>query len=151
MLGTVLALITAMGPSVLHLGDQITQYKIQKENTASVREKNKIDQQIQEANARRDVIVAEAGNRVAVIFKGIARAAIIAGPVSYLLKISLWDKVIGSLVGCSQQHVHLHADRCVSFATDSLNVNLDPVTASVLAAACGFYLMYDIASISRKS
>lgn len=148
MLGTVLALITGLGPSVLHLGDQITQYKIQKNNTESQREKNKIDQQIQEANARRDVIVAESGNRVAVIMKGIARAAIIAGPISYLLKISLWDKVIGSFVGCSQHHAT--PGSCVSFATDSLNINLDATSASIIAAACAFYLMYDIASISRR-
>lgn len=148
MLGTILAFLTALGPSALHLGDQITQYKIQKNNTESQREKNKIDQQIAETNARRDVVVAEAGNRIAVIFKGIARTSIIAGPISYILKISLVDKVIGSFVGCAGKFAT--PEKCWMFVTDPLNLNLDTVTASILAAACAFYLMYDIASISRR-
>lgn len=150
-IGTILSLVTGLGPTITSIGKQIGDYKIQKGQTESAREKQKLDQQIAEAHDRRDVIVAEAGNRLAVFMKGIVRGLIIAGPLSYILKISLWDKVIGSFVGCSAKYAGFQPmGYCYTFVTDSLNINLDATTGAILSAAIAFYLMYDIASISRK-
>lgn len=150
-IGAILSLVTGLGPTLSNVGKQISDYKIAKGNTESQREKNKIDQQIDEAHDRRDVIVAEAGNRVAVIMKGVARAALILPAVAILNKLVTWDLVIGSLVGCSKQYVALHPDRCISFATDPMRFTIEPTIGWIIAAACGFYLMYDIASVSRRS
>lgn len=147
MLGGILAIITGLGPTVLSLGGKIADYKIQKNNTESQREKNKIDQQIEEAHVRRDMYVAEAGNRVAVIMKGIARGLIIAGPVSVLLKITLWDKVVASFNGCAGRFAASHMADCSSFVTDTI----DPIAWTVMAGAIAFYLGYDMLAISRKN
>lgn len=145
-IGVIISLVTGLGPTISSIGKQIGDYKIQKGQTESAREKQKLDQQIAEAHDRRDVVVAEAGNRLAVFMKGVARGAIIAGPVSVLLKLTLWDKVIGSFHGCAGRYANTHLQDCVTFVTDAV----DPITWTVIGAACGFYLMYDIASISRR-
>lgn len=150
-IGSIISLVTGLGPTISSIGKQIGEYKIQKGQTESQREKNKLDQQIAEAHDRRDVVVAEAGNRLAVFMKGVARGLIIIGPLSYILKISLWDKVVGSFVGCSAKYAGFQPmGFCHTFVTDPLNINLDVTTASILSATIAFYLMYDIASISRR-
>lgn len=143
-IGAIISLVTGLGPTVSAIGKQIVGYKIAKDNTESVREKNKIDQQISEAHDRRDIVVAEAGNRVAVVLKGIMRAAIAAGPVSYLLKISLYDKVIGSFYGCTGRIV---ANYCDTFRTDAVDTHIWVIFGGIVA----FYFAYDMYSISRKS
>lgn len=149
-LGTILSIVTGLGPSVLNIGQKIADYKLAKANTANAKEQQLLDQQIQEAHDRRDVLIAEAGNRTATLMKGLIRFLIILGPISYLLKVTFIDKVIGSYYGCAGRYAASHLEDCTRFVTDPLTFNIDGVTASVIAAACAFYLMYDIASISRK-
>ena len=59
-----------------------------------------------------------------------------------LLKIFLWDKVIGSFVGCSQAA----KGTCGMFTTDALDPNLWQVVMVVL----GFYFLADTSqAVSR--
>lgn len=143
MLGTILAIITGLGPTVVSITGKILDLKSAQTVAQTEVQKAQIGQQISEANDRRDIIVAEAGSRIGLILSGLMRGLIALGPALYLLKVFLWDKVIGSFVGCSGKFV---ADNCDTYSTDPLDVNLWWVVMAVLA----FYLAYDIASRIRK-
>lgn len=84
--------------------------------------------------ARRDVLIAEAGSGSRLNL--IIRSVIAIGPASVLLKIFLWDKVIGSIVGCSQAA----KGTCGIFTTDALDANLWTVITVVL----GFYFVSEV-------
>lgn len=81
------------------------------------REKIAADVKIKRLEAIQAVQVAEAGNRVNTIM----RAALALGPTLYLLKIFVWDKVLG--LG----------------RTDPLT----PELWSIVTAVVGFYFLYE--------
>lgn len=84
--------------------------------------------------ARRDVLIAEAGSGSRLNL--IIRSVIAIGPASVLTKLFLWDKVIGSLVGCSQAP----RGTCGIFTTDALDTNMWTVITVVL----GFYFVSEV-------
>lgn len=81
---------------------------------------------------RRDVLIAEAGSSRLNIY---VRAGLALGPLVILLKLFVWDKVIGSLVGCSQAP----AGTCGKFTTDPLDAHQWQVVMIVI----GFYFLYE--------
>jgi hypothetical protein len=84
------------------------------------RERVAAEERVRALQARRDVLVAESGNRA----NAWMRLFIAAGPALYLNKIFIWDKVLGPLTGGS---------------TDALDDNLWKVVAAVI----GFYFLYE--------
>lgn len=95
-------------------------------------EKIEADERVATLQARRDVLVNEPkGSLNAKI-----RTVIAIGPASVVLKIFLWDKVIGSVVGCSQAP----RGTCGIFVTDPLDGNLWTVVSVVL----GFYFVSEV-------
>lgn len=85
--------------------------------------------------ARRDVLVSEAasGSKLNIYM----RTAIAVGPASVILKMFLWDKVIGSFAGCSQAP----RGTCGIFVTDPLDENMWTVITIIL----GFYFVSEVA------
>jgi hypothetical protein len=77
-------------------------------------------ERVKTLEARRDVLVAESGNRA----NAWMRLFIAFGPALYLNKIFIWDKVLGPITGGS---------------TDALDDNLWKVVAAVI----GFYFLYE--------
>ena len=94
-------------------------------------------ERIDALSQRRQVLIAESGSRINMIM----RVVLASGPASVLLKIFLWDKVIGSFAGCSQAR----PGTCGIFTTDPLDVYL----WSVITAVIGFYFLYEIARVKR--
>lgn len=84
--------------------------------------------------ARVNVMIAEAGSGSRLNL--IMRTVIATGPASLILKVFLWDKVIGSFVGCSQAA----RGTCGIFVTDPLDANLWTVITIVL----GFYFVSEV-------
>ena len=81
---------------------------------------------------RRDVLIAEAGaSRLNII----VRSAMGFSVAIVLAKLFVWDKVIGSLVGCSQAPV----GTCGIFVTDPLDDN----QWHVIMVVIGFYFLYE--------
>lgn len=90
--------------------------------------------------ARQSVLIAEAGfSRLNMI----VRALLALGPASFLLKVFLWDKVIGSFVGCSGTTAR---GTCQTFLTDPLDVNL----WSVITAVVAFYFLYELGTNAAR-
>ena len=131
-----LSLITGLAPSLFSLGNKIVDLQAQKAQAKSNAELKQIDQEIEEAHDRRDVLVAEAGNRLATALNVVIRTLLAFSTVVLLSKIFIWDKVIGSLAGCS----NINIPSCNIYVTDALDPNLWHVVIATIA----FYFLYDI-------
>ncbi len=105
-------------------------------------QKNKFDAQVQSYQARmgasRDVAVAAIQATAAVAtkwwFVAAGEAAIVWSVAILLAKEFVWDKVVGSFVGCNG---HTLPGTCTSFMTDPLGGNLDWVVATVVLGCFG--------------
>ena len=128
---TILGLITGLAGPLATLAGQITSLEQAKVAAQSDQERARIDAALQEAHDRRAVLVAEAGSRLNAIMRGL----LAAGPTVYLMKIFIFDKVLGSFLGQTKS----------VFVTDPLDDNLCKVTLAVVA----FYFVYDMADSWR--
>lgn len=123
MFGTINGVTKALGDA-----------KIAAINAGTAQEKIHADERVSMLQARRDVLIGEAnsGSRLNLII----RSLFALGPLSVVLKLYVWDKVIGSLVGCSQAAT----GTCGAFTTDPLDENGWKVISVVL----GFYFVSEI-------
>jgi hypothetical protein len=93
-------------------------------------------ERITSLQAKRDVLVAESGrSNINAIIRGLIGASV-AGVLGKLL---VWDKVVGSIAGCSGSLGSL--DGCHVFRTDPLDAN----QWGVITAVIGFYFLYEAA------
>lgn len=139
MLSLILGFVTGLAGPIASIASKISDLQLAKVQATTNTEKMKIDQQIEEAHDRRMVLIAEAGNRL----NSYMRFFIALGPASLLFKVTFWDKVMGSLVGCTNPTI---ASQCYAFRTDPS----DPQIWTVLIAVIAFYFAYDLAARSRK-
>lgn len=133
----IIALITGLAGPLTQAFNKVEDLKIAKLSATTNEEHMFIDGQIAEAHDRAQVLIAEAGSRLNAIIRGL----LAFGPMIYLLKVFVWDKVVGSFMGHSCFH-----DVCSVFNTDSLDSNLWTVVTVVLS----FYFVYDMAATFRK-
>lgn len=143
MLSLILGWVTGLAGPIASITNKIIDLRAKQADTQSAMEKAKIEQQIEEAHDRKSVLVAEAGNRIAGAMNATVRLALTIGPASVLIKLLLWDKVIGSFYGCTAKAIPTF---CNVFRTDPIDQNLWWVITAVIA----FYFLYDIAARSRK-
>lgn len=139
-LGSILGALTGLIGPIISVTERITDLKIEQAKSKTDVEKAKIQRDIQEAEDRQQVLVAEAGFRINATMRWI----IALGPTVYLTKLFIWDKVLGSLVGCTGAMAVTEA--CSTFKTDGLDSNLWWVVLAIIA----FYFSYDIAARLRK-
>lgn len=133
-LAGILGFITGLAGPIAQVVNKISDLQIAKVQASTDQAKMVIDAQISEAHDRMSVLVAEAGSRI----NSIVRGLLAFGPMTYLNKVFVFDKVIGSLLGHSSDHS--------AFTTDALDSNLWTVITVVLS----FYFVYDIAASWRK-
>lgn len=134
MLFTILGALTGLAGPISSAVAKLADLNIAKVQAASNVEKEGIDAQIAEAHDRMAVLVAEAGSRINAIIRGL----IAFGPMTYLNKVFIWDKVLGSFLG--------HSIDGSMFTTDGLDANL----WTVVTVCLSFYFVYDIAASWRK-
>lgn len=135
LIPTILTFLTGLSGTVGKVSDNIKDLQIAKTTAANDKEKALIDAQIAEAHDRKDAIVAEAGSRI----NAFVRLALTIGPGAILLKLFLWDKVIGSFVGCSGPAAR-GLEGCGVYLTDPL----DAYQWGVITAVVAFYFLYDM-------
>jgi hypothetical protein len=92
-------------------------------------------ERISSLEARRAILVAEAPTQAGRL-NAWMRAVAAIGPISIVLKLSLWDKVVGSFVGCNG---HTLPGTCGAFMTDPI----DPHIWYGVIAVFAFYLAAD--------
>lgn len=125
-------MLAAFGSFLLKIGigsitSKIADAYLAKQNATTDREKIAADERIRTLEAKRAVMVAEAGSRI----NAIMRAAL-AAPVAVILwKIFIYDKALG-------QWTH--------GTTDALS----PELWNVVMVVVGFYFIYETARVFRK-
>ena len=120
---------------VFGLASKIADLIIARQAAATDLEKADIQRQIDQLQAQRDVMLAE--NNKLFTLNGCLRGLAAIGPIAYVTKVFLWDKVIGAFVGCSG----VAGDRdplCHIYNTDILK---DPNLNWVMVAVIGFYFL----------
>jgi len=145
MLFSILGWLTGLAGPISQIVGNITNLQIAKVSASTNQEKLKYDQQIAEAEDRKQILITEAGNRIAGILNASMRLLLALGPMLILLKVFLWDKVIGSFMGCAGSGLTATVD-CSTFNTDPLDLHLWAIIGGVIA----FYFAYDIYARSRK-
>lgn len=130
----ILGFITGLAGPISAAVAKIADLNIAKVQAESDIQKAGVDAQIAEAHDRMSVLVAEAGSRINAIIRGL----IAFGPMTYLNKVFLFDKVLGSFLG--------HSVDGSMFTTDALDSNL----WTVVTVCLSFYFVYDIAASWRK-
>lgn len=134
MLITILGWITGLLPAITHALDNLSNLEIAKTQAKSATEIAEIDAKIAAGHDRVMVLQAEAWSRLNMIM----RFLLAFGPMVYLNKLFVFDKVIGSFLG--------HSKAGDMFSTDSLDSNLWMVVTVVLS----FYFVNDMVDAWRK-
>jgi hypothetical protein len=121
MLAFLLGILPAAFTTINGITNAIANAQIAKVNAVTEQDRIAAQATVDTLTARRDVMIAESQHSN---INAILRAAIAVGPAAYLLKIFLYDKVLGSITNGS---------------TDPLDGNL----WAVVTAVVGFYFLYD--------
>lgn len=87
-------------------------------NATTDRERAEITGRIEALQIQRDVLVADAAKSKLDLY---LRTAAALGPIAYVDKYYLWDKVIGSLAGCVGKMDEATAKSCAIFTTDPVS------------------------------
>lgn len=126
-------LVSGLFGSINHITDAISNEKIALINAKTDEERISSQERISALEQRRAVMIAEAGvSRINMFVR-----AFLGAPAGVILwKLMVWDKVIGSFVGCSG---HTMPGTCQTFNTDVLDDNQWHVIMIVL----GFYFLYE--------
>lgn len=124
-------------PNAFHTVDNITNAisneKINARNATTEDERTHANERVKSLEARRDLMIAEAPtSRTNLIVRAVAASPAIA----VIWKLMLWDKVMGSLVGCSQAPF----GTCKIFTTDQLDDN----QWKIISIVYGFYFLYEL-------
>lgn len=136
MLSLLTGLLGIAGP-ITQLGMKIADLMVAKQAAKTETEKALIQEQIEQLHSQRDVLVASMGNPVSRTIYWVLLSIAAIGPVTYISKIFLWDKVVGSIVGCTRGVAHLN-DSCSTFTTDAL---VDPNLWWVVIAVFTFLFL----------
>ena len=126
------ALISGLFGTVNGITKAIADEKIAGINATTEQERIHSDERVQTLQSRRDLMIAEAGVSKLNI---IVRSAMGLSVAIVLFKLLVWDKVIGSLVGCSQAL----RGTCGSFTTDPFDDN----QWKIIMIVVGFYFLYE--------
>lgn len=140
MLSAFLSLIGII-PSALKTVDGITNAianeRIAGINATTDQERIASEERQKALEARRDVLITEATNPTSAKLNASMRFLLALGPLLILLKLMVWDKVVGSFAGCAGKPITIIG--CSSFNTDPLDTN----QWAVITAVIGFYFLYD--------
>jgi hypothetical protein len=133
MLSFIFGLIPSVFSTINGITSAIANEKIASLNATTQQEKIAADSRIEALQAQRDVLIQESARSS---WPAIMQFLIALGPASYLIKIFLWDKVIGSIEGCGAG-IRTMASYCNMFNTDPSDTNL----WWVILAVVGFYFV----------
>lgn len=143
---TILGFITGLAGPLSQIVNKIIGLKIAQTTAETDKARMAYEQQIEEAEGRKAVLIAEAGNRIAGVINASTRGSFAIAASIIVWKLLVWDKAIGSLDGCSGSAA-ASIKECSIYRTDPLDVNQWYIILAVIA----FYFGYDIIAKSRRS
>ena len=125
-------MLSGLFGTINNITNAISNEKINARNAQTEEERIAADERVKTLEAKRDLMIAEAGISRANI---IVRSAMAVPVVFVLWKLLLWDKVIGAFAGCARAP----RGTCNTFITDPMDDNQWKVVMLVL----GFYFLYE--------
>lgn len=134
MISFLLGLIPGAFSTINGITNAISNERIRKIDATTDQERIRADERIKSLEAKRSVLVAEAGTSRVNAFM---RASLGASVAIVVAKLLVWDKVVGSFSGCSGPMGS--ALECATFRTDVIDVN----QWGIITAAIGFYFLYE--------
>lgn len=134
MISFLLGLIPGAFNTINGITNAISNERIRKIDATTDQQRIQADERIKSLEAKRSVLVAEAG--VSKI-NAVMRATIGASVAIVVAKLLVWDKVVGSFSGCAGPMGS--ALECQTFRTDLLDTN----QWGIITAAIGFYFLYE--------
>lgn len=134
MISFLLGLIPGAFNTINGITNAISNERIRKIDATTDQQRIQADERIKSLEAKRSVLVAEAGISK---INAVMRAAIAASVVVVLAKLYMWDKVVGSFSGCAG--LMGSALECQVFRTDPLDSN----QWGIIVAVVGFYFLYE--------
>lgn len=134
MISFLLGLIPGAFSTINGITNAISNERIRKIDATTDQQRIQADERIKSLEAKRSVLVAEAGSSN---INAIMRATMGASVAIVLAKLLVWDKVIGSFSGCAGPMGS--ALECATFRTDPLDTN----QWGIIVAATGFYFLYE--------
>jgi len=139
LLAALPSLISGAFGTVNNITNAISNEKINARKALTEEDRIAAEERVKTLEARRDVMIEEGrGSRINMIM----RAALAGCVLIVLAKLMVWDKVIGSLAGCSAAP----KGTCGIFTTDQLDDNQWKVIMIVI----GFYFLYEAVRAGRK-
>lgn len=134
MISFLLGLIPGAFTTINGITNAISNERIRKIDAVTDQERIRADERIKSLEAKRSVLVAEAGMSRTNAF---LRASIGASVAIVIAKLEVWDKVVGSFAGCAGPMGS--ALECAIFRTDPLDAN----QWAIITAVVGFYFLYE--------
>lgn len=139
-LSTASSFFSGMFGTINGITAAISNQKIAAINATTEQERISAQERVNTLQARRDVLIAEAGSGSRINL--IIRAAFGLVGLSVVAKLYFWDKVVGSFAGCSQA---LHGT-CGIFTTDPIDDN----GWKLISVIVGFYFLTEVSlGVSR--
>lgn len=121
---------------------KIVALKVAQANALTDQERIHADENIRVLEAQRDILIKQSTD--AEHITALTRLGFALPVAVVIYKVLIWDKVVGSLFGCSGDTTGKL--ECVKFTTDALDPNLWWI---VFAAIC-FYFTQNLATIWRR-
>jgi hypothetical protein len=140
LIPAVLTFLTGLGGTASSISKDIRDLQIAKENTRSNVRLKEIDAEIAHKHDQKDIIVANAGNRLYQILGFV----LFLGPALYSFKYYAIDKAFGGLIGCAGPMGQFKA-YCAPFRTDGLSTEM----AVVMTAAIGLFSLTTVFKSER--
>lgn len=134
----VFGFLKALISPIEHITTEIQKTRQEKLKADTDQARIAADERIKTLEQRKEVLVAEAGTPI----NQFTRTGLAIGPMIYLNKVFLWDKVIGSFLGHS-----CYKGECSVFNTDALDDNLWKIVVAVVS----FYFLYDIGTKALRA
>ena len=126
------SLISGLFGTVNNITNAISNEKIAALNATTDQDRIRSDERIKTLEARRDVLVAESGvSKINIVMRSLMAMSVVV----VLWKLLVWDKVIGSFMGCSGAA----RGTCGIFTTDQFDAN----QWQIIMAVVGFYFLYE--------
>lgn len=136
MLSLILGFITGLAGPVSQVIKRIVDLKAQRVAAASNSELKRIDQELEEMQSKKAVLIAESGHRLTATLNALFRT-FLALPAGFLMwKLYAYDKVWGSLSGCSGAQGQNF--ECRTFLTDPLTIQ----DWALISTVFGFYFLH---------
>lgn len=136
MLSLILGFVTGLAGPIASVASKIISLKQKQVEAKTDLEKAKIQSELEQVHDRKAVLIAEAGDRIALLTNMTIRSIMALAAAAVIVKLLAYDKVLGAFVGCNGIGAGERIG-CETFSTDPLDTN----QWAIIGTVAGFYFL----------